>query len=130
MLNRWGCRDTEAGTGADALLQYNENCPDLIVSDWMMPGMTGLEVCLQLRAMNAPELTKDMLTGARLYTGPMCTLAKAATPEPSLVWSALLPAAPVQTTRAFETRVLCPQTSNTTRCSAARPRTCRSSSPR
>ncbi|MFL2785582.1 MAG: SpoIIE family protein phosphatase [Paracoccaceae bacterium] len=50
MLNRWGYRVTEAGTGADALLQCKETCPDLIVSDWMMPGMTGLEFCLQLRA--------------------------------------------------------------------------------
>ena len=50
MLNRWGYRVTESGTGADALQQCKETCPDLIVSDWMMPGMTGLEFCLQLRA--------------------------------------------------------------------------------
>ena len=61
MLNRWGYRVTEAGTGADALLQCKETCPDLIVSDWMMPGMTGLEFCLQLRAMNADRYSYFIL---------------------------------------------------------------------
>ena len=61
MLNRWGYRVTVAGTGADALLQCKENCPDLIVSDWMMPGMTGLEFCLQLRAMNADRYSYFIL---------------------------------------------------------------------
>ena len=61
MLNRWGYRVTEAGTGADALQQCKETCPDLIVSDWMMPGMTGLEFCLQLRAMNADRYSYFIL---------------------------------------------------------------------
>ena len=61
MLNRWGYSVTEAATGADALKQCKVLYPDLIVSDWMMPGMTGLEFCLQLRAMNADRYSYFIL---------------------------------------------------------------------
>ena len=61
MLNRWGYSVTEAATGADALKQCKVLYPDLIVSDWMMPGMTGLEFCLQLRVMNADRYSYFIL---------------------------------------------------------------------
>ena len=66
MLNRWGYRVTEAGNGADALLQCKENCADLIVSDWMMPGMIGLEFCLQLLAMNEDRYSYFILLTSKL----------------------------------------------------------------
>ena len=39
-----------AGDGKQALAQVAEARPDLIVLDWMLPDMTGLEVCRALRA--------------------------------------------------------------------------------
>ncbi|MDJ0826348.1 MAG: SpoIIE family protein phosphatase [Rhodobacter sp.] len=50
-LNRWGYRVIEAGSGEEALQVCGEQSPDLIVSDWMMPGMGGLELCQAYRQM-------------------------------------------------------------------------------
>ena len=49
-LTRWGYRVFEAGSGAEALALCEAHPIDLIVSDWMMPGMTGLEFCEVFRA--------------------------------------------------------------------------------
>ncbi len=49
-LNRWGYRVLEAGSGAEALALCDTQEIDLVVSDWMMPGMTGLEFCENFRA--------------------------------------------------------------------------------
>ena len=46
-----------ADNGEDGVLLSQENNPDLVVVDWMMPNLSGIEVCRQLRAN--PE-TKDM----------------------------------------------------------------------
>src|SRR5690606_29121779 len=40
----------EAGDGEDALRQFEDRRPDLVVLDVMMPGMDGLEVLRRLRA--------------------------------------------------------------------------------
>ncbi|MGR3662033.1 MAG: PP2C family protein-serine/threonine phosphatase [Paracoccaceae bacterium] len=49
-LARWGYAVLEAASGAEALELCKTNEIDLIVSDWMMPGMTGLELCQAFRA--------------------------------------------------------------------------------
>lgn len=49
-LGRWGYRVFEAASGAEALALCDAHPIDLIVSDWMMPGMTGLEFCEHFRA--------------------------------------------------------------------------------
>ena len=46
-----------ADNGEDGVLLSQENNPDLVVVDWMMPNLSGIEVCRQLRAN--PE-TKDI----------------------------------------------------------------------
>jgi sigma-B regulation protein RsbU (phosphoserine phosphatase) len=50
-LNGWGYRVIEAGSGEAALALCQFECPDLIISDWMMPGMGGLEFCQAFRRM-------------------------------------------------------------------------------
>lgn len=48
---------TTAVDGASGLAAARDNPPDLVVLDWMMPGMDGLEVCRRLRtASNVPIL--------------------------------------------------------------------------
>jgi two-component system response regulator MprA len=48
---------TVAGDGASGLAAARDNPPDLVVLDWMMPGLDGLEVCKRLRsASNVPIL--------------------------------------------------------------------------
>lgn len=39
-----------AGDGPSGLALARENPPDVVVLDWMLPGMDGLEVCRRLRA--------------------------------------------------------------------------------
>ena len=48
-LQRAGFKVLIANDGEDGLGQARENAPDLIVLDWMLPGMSGIEVCRQLR---------------------------------------------------------------------------------
>lgn len=49
-LGSEGYRVVTAPDGVSALQQARTIRPDLVVLDWMMPGMTGLEVCRTLRA--------------------------------------------------------------------------------
>ena len=39
-----------ADNGEDALLLVEEEEPDLILLDWMMPNLSGIEVCRRLRS--------------------------------------------------------------------------------
>lgn len=51
-LGRWGYHVYEAGTGEEALELCQTEVIDLIVSDWMMPGMNGLEFCQAFRGLD------------------------------------------------------------------------------
>lgn len=52
-----------ARDGEDALLRIKESLPDLIVLDWMLPLVSGLEVCRRLRRdPNSRNLPVIMLT--------------------------------------------------------------------
>jgi len=50
-LQRWGFEVQEAASGDDALRLCRETPPDLVMSDWMMPGLNGLEFCREFRQM-------------------------------------------------------------------------------
>ncbi len=50
-LSRWGYKVTEADSGDAALRLCRQTEFDMILSDWVMPGMTGLDLCRALRAM-------------------------------------------------------------------------------
>lgn len=50
-LRRWGYEILEAESGRDALEICHETEPDMVISDWMMPGMNGLEFCKAFRMM-------------------------------------------------------------------------------
>ena len=39
---------SRAENGEEALLLVAEDMPDIIVLDWMMPNLSGIEVCLSL----------------------------------------------------------------------------------
>ena len=49
-LEAEGFRVIRAATGDEALLLVDEDMPDIIVLDWMMPGISGLELTRRLRA--------------------------------------------------------------------------------
>jgi sigma-B regulation protein RsbU (phosphoserine phosphatase) len=50
-LKRFGYDIVEASSGAEALEKCRDAPPDLVVSDWMMPGMSGPEFCHEFRKM-------------------------------------------------------------------------------
>ena len=50
-LEREGFRVAEARDGEEAMLQIAEQLPDLVLLDWMLPLMSGIEVCRQLRRL-------------------------------------------------------------------------------
>ena len=56
-LEKHGFRVDEAGDGQEALLRVAEAKPDLVLLDWMLPALSGLEVCRQLRRRPA---TRDL----------------------------------------------------------------------
>ena len=48
-LEKQGFRVEEAGDGQEALTRIAEATPDLVLLDWMLPTLSGIEVCRQLR---------------------------------------------------------------------------------
>ncbi|MPQ97829.1 response regulator [Modestobacter sp. I12A-02628] len=57
-LGRLGLDVTVENDGQAGLAAARQLHPDLIVLDWMMPRMNGLEVCAALRADADPELAR------------------------------------------------------------------------
>lgn len=50
-LSRWGYHVAEASDGAQALALARAQDFDIVLSDWMMPGLTGPELCRAFRAL-------------------------------------------------------------------------------
>jgi len=48
-LDKEGYRVAVAGDGEEALMMANERAPDLVILDWMLPKVSGIEVCRRLR---------------------------------------------------------------------------------
>jgi two-component system phosphate regulon response regulator PhoB len=48
-LGAEGFRVVQASNGEDALLLVAEDAPDIIILDWMMPALSGIEVCRRLK---------------------------------------------------------------------------------
>ena len=54
-----------AGDGEEALLLVDERLPDLIVLDWMLPKISGIEVCRRLRQRNETRNVPIIMLTAR-----------------------------------------------------------------
>ncbi|GAB0115480.1 phosphate regulon transcriptional regulator PhoB [Acidisoma sp. C75] len=62
-LEKQGFRVEEAGDGEEALARINEVKPDMVLLDWMLPHLSGIEVCRQIRRRPATrELPVIMIT--------------------------------------------------------------------
>ncbi|MDR7125674.1 phosphate regulon transcriptional regulator PhoB [Pseudotabrizicola sp. 4114] len=48
-LESEGFRVVQAANGEDALMMVDEDTPDIIILDWMMPELSGIEVCRRLK---------------------------------------------------------------------------------
>ncbi len=64
-LRKMGHAVREAATGAEAWDLWLKERQPLVISDWMMPGMDGLEFCRRIRAAQSSQLTYVILLTAR-----------------------------------------------------------------
>ncbi|WP_299563053.1 SpoIIE family protein phosphatase [uncultured Sulfitobacter sp.] len=60
-LKRWGFEVAEASSGDQALKMIQMQRPDLILSDWIMPGMSGLELCRRFREIEGDQYSYFIL---------------------------------------------------------------------
>lgn len=68
-LSRQGYRVIEAASGDEALELLQTENVDLILSDWMMPGMDGLELCQKFRAMEREKYGYFILLTSKTEKG-------------------------------------------------------------
>jgi two-component system phosphate regulon response regulator PhoB len=64
-LEHNGFRVNVASDGEDALLAVEEQKPDLILLDWMLPSISGVQVCERLRMKDATRLVPVIMLTAR-----------------------------------------------------------------
>jgi two-component system phosphate regulon response regulator PhoB len=64
-LQKEGYEVSLAGDGEEALLMVDERLPDLIVLDWMLPKVSGIEVCRRLRQRNETRNIPILMLTAR-----------------------------------------------------------------
>ena len=60
-----GFRVLTASNGEEALLMVSEMAPDIIVLDWMMPNVSGIEVCRQLKTRSETRAILIIMLSAR-----------------------------------------------------------------
>jgi two-component system, OmpR family, phosphate regulon response regulator PhoB len=51
--------------GDEALTKLADAPPDLVILDWMLPGISGLEICTRLRAENPTRMLPIIMLSAR-----------------------------------------------------------------
>ena len=66
MLERLGCRVDTASTGGDAIELFAKKIYDLILMDWQMPQMDGLETTARIRRMPHGRVTPIVGTTASM----------------------------------------------------------------
>jgi two-component system phosphate regulon response regulator PhoB len=64
-LEAEGFRVSTAVSGDEALLLVEEIEPDLILLDWMLPGVSGIEVCRRLKSNSASRKLPVIMLSAR-----------------------------------------------------------------
>ncbi len=64
-LEKEGFAVRSAGNGEEALLMIAEAPPDLVILDWMMPRVSGIEVCRQLKSRNDTRHIPIIMLSAR-----------------------------------------------------------------
>ena len=60
-----GFRTTKAEDGEQALMMVEEETPDVIVLDWMLPNASGIEVCRQLKTRPETRSVPIIMLSAR-----------------------------------------------------------------
>ena len=69
-LDKEGYRVAVATDGEEALVLIDEALPDLIVLDWMLPKVSGVEICRRLRARPMRKACAAAASAVRWPPGP------------------------------------------------------------
>ena len=64
-FDKEGFRTAVAMDGEEAILQVEEQQPDLVILDWMLPKLSGIEVCRQVRQRGETRATPIIILTAR-----------------------------------------------------------------
>lgn len=64
-LEREGYETAAAADGEEALVMIDERAPDIVLLDWMLPKLSGIEVCRRLRARPATRNLPIIMLTAR-----------------------------------------------------------------
>jgi two-component system phosphate regulon response regulator PhoB len=64
-LEAEGFKVAKAETGDEALLLVEEETPDIIVLDWMLPGVSGIEVCRRVKSKSETRSIPIIMLSAR-----------------------------------------------------------------
>ncbi|MCP3920772.1 MAG: diguanylate cyclase [bacterium] len=64
-LSREGCEVVTAGSSHEGLQKAFEELPQMVITDWMMPGMTGVQLCQMLRKSEAGKKMYVLIVTAR-----------------------------------------------------------------
>jgi two-component system, OmpR family, phosphate regulon response regulator PhoB len=65
-LEKQGFRVDEAADGQEAIARITESPPDIVLLDWMLPVMSGIEVCRQIRRRQATRSLPVIMVTARV----------------------------------------------------------------
>lgn len=68
-LSKEGFDVRVSGDGEDALLLLAEETPDIVLLDWMLPGLSGIEICRRIRASAETRDTPVIMLTARSEEG-------------------------------------------------------------
>jgi len=64
-VSKWGHNVSRAENGRQAIEQVSAGQIDIIISDWLMPAMNGLELCQQVRSMDLNRYIYFILISAQ-----------------------------------------------------------------
>ena len=64
-LTSWGYEAFGASDGEEGWQLIQSLCPDIVITDWMMPGLNGLELCCRIRTAGLPHYLYVILLTAR-----------------------------------------------------------------
>ena len=64
-LEKEGCRVELCADGEEAMIRIDEKLPDLVILDWMLPSVSGIEVCRRLRQRSATRNLPIIMLTAR-----------------------------------------------------------------
>ena len=64
--------------GDEAERRLAERLPDLLILDWMLPGVSGIEICRRLRARETTRTLPVIMVTARNEESERCAVSRSA----------------------------------------------------